>query len=173
MEQSPSWEAGGHLANEETPHLSRDQRFITLPTTAYSIWEPVLHLVTLRFFSCHTVKPYAEPIPYSSREAINIKEYPQQIFHSFFESYQVRNIILHYRLGTSVCITVFQRLGMLVCTTMVVPQVRNISTHYDGSTGSECQYALQWFHRLGMSVCTIMVVPQGRNISTHYDCSTG
>jgi len=24
---------------------------------------------------------------------------------------------------------------MSVCTTMVVPQVRNVSTHYDGSTG--------------------------------------
>jgi len=85
MEQSPSWEAEGHLAYQETPHLSWDQRFITLPTTAHRIWEPVSHLEILRFFNWQTVKPYGEPIPYSFlKETINFEGYLRQIFHSFF-----------------------------------------------------------------------------------------
>ena len=73
MEQSPSWEVGHHLANRETPHLSWDQRFITLPTTAHHIWKPVSHLAILRFFSWQTVKCYGEPIPYSSRRQLILR----------------------------------------------------------------------------------------------------
>ena len=95
---------------------SRDFSPIMRPKVRYGahhIWEPVSHLVTLRFFRWQTVKPYGEPILYSSRR--------QFIFKGIHGRYSI-HFLNTIRLGLSVCIT-------------AVPQVRNVSMPYSGSTG--------------------------------------
>jgi hypothetical protein len=112
MEQNHSREAGDQTANQETPHLSWNQKVhygadrspLCARTCIISCNTLVLWVT-----NCETIpNPQAER-PIFCQETINFEGYPQQILHLFLEDQQV---------GISLCMR-------------VVPQVRKVAITLD------------------------------------------